>query len=383
MTKKPIYLFVQAGVPNYGDELIPVLWLDYLTHKFPDRHIFVDALNPGNATNLFGWKYPNVHFVDTLHSMVNELTRRGIGFFDSDPIIDDWLATGRVGKYDSGLKLLQQAEVIHFVGGGYMNTAFREFRGRLKAVLIASRMKVRNPDLKLIATGLGLTPFDDKHAAKLNTIIPQFDYFEVRDDESALAVQAQAGLDDMFMTFSDTFSENGWGVKFNKDVPRVNILLQRDLQNGEALQRVVEQIKTYVTENYSPQEPLSIVEGLAPNDGWAVQAFSDLPNPVQFYSVSDVIEEGFPAAPESVWLTTRFHFHMIGASLGAKGTFINTGGAYYDVKHGSLVRLGTGWHNYALTGDMTVSVDDAFPEKARAFGNQKYALAERLYGGLE
>src|SRR5699024_3356858 len=49
-----------------------------------------------------------------------------------------------------------------------------------------------------------------------------------------------------------------------------------------------------------------------------------------------------PAAHQ-VWLTTRFHHHLVAALHGARGIAPTAKTGYYDVKHGSLVEGGSRW----------------------------------------
>ncbi|GFH43008.1 hypothetical protein Hs30E_15590 [Lactococcus hodotermopsidis] len=378
-----IYVVAHSGAPNYGDELIPKLWLDFLTTKYPDKTIIVDTLRPNLAATFWGFEYKNVHFVDTMFQLVERLNAKGVDFNHADDLIDKYL-TYKLPKMDFGIDLLLAAESIHFVGGGYINGIARSFRGQFKLFLIAVAAKKHKPKMKLFATGLGLTPITEQFVEKLNdVIIPQFDFFEVRDEETAAVLpNAMFGFDDMFLAFSDTILANGQGIKYTADKPKINILLQRHLQNPEAIEATLVKIFDYLKtrDDFDATTPINVVESISPDDGWLVNAIKNYTdNPIVFTSAKDLIWQGFPNAADSIWFTTRFHFHMIAAANGFKGTFINTGGAYYDVKHASLTKLETGWHNFVEDGQMTPTVSADFPKTAQELGNLKYQLAEKLY----
>ncbi|GFH40953.1 polysaccharide pyruvyl transferase family protein [Lactococcus insecticola] len=382
MNQEIIYLVAHSGAPNYGDELIPKLWLDFLTAKYPDKTIIVDTLRPGLATSFWGFQYRNVHFVDTLFQLVERLNNLGVDFTKADEQVEKFL-TQKLPKLDFGIDLLLSAQSIHFVGGGYINGISRSFRGQFKLFLLANAAKKINPSIKLFATGLGLTPIPEQFVGKLNdVIIPNFDVFEVRDEETAASLpNATLGFDDMFLGFSDVMREKKT-IAYDLDKPKINILLQRHLQGRDEIEATLTPIFDYLKtrDDFNETTPINVVESISPDDGWLAGAIKRYtPNPIVFTTAKDLLWNGFPAAPDSIWFTTRFHFHMIAAANGFAGTFINTGGAYYDVKHGSLAKLGTGWRNYAESGDMTPEVSATFSETAQKLGNLKYQLAEKIY----
>lgn len=80
-------------------------------------------------------------------------------------------------------------------------------------------------------------------------------------------------------------------------------------------------------------------------------------------------------------ISTRFHFHLIGALLGAKGTAISIGTQYYDVKHQSLIDRGTGWQFQNFTKKYSViepKINCFFQVKSKHLAEQKIKRVERM-----
>jgi hypothetical protein len=92
-------------------------------------------------------------------------------------------------------------------------------------------------------------------------------------------------------------------------------------------------------------------------------------------------------------VTSRFHFHLLAASAGARGIAVGMKKGYYDVKHESLVSLGSGW-SLALGGpgpvDSAPDSGDAgilsqrgsLRDELPALAARKRAEAEQIYPPL-
>ncbi|TLM85645.1 hypothetical protein FDW83_04550 [Pseudarthrobacter sp. NamE2] len=123
---------------------------------------------------------------------------------------------------------------------------------------------------------------------------------------------------------------------------------------------------------------------------WAgYDALRDLLSPEAFIPFISVWRDGLPLKPNQSWLTTRFHLHFMGAAAGAVGTAISVKEGYYDVKHGSLLRLGTGWSsNITLAaGSSVTGVPETgtatFSARLGARIEQKLDEARELYPQIQ
>src|SRR5699024_10240035 len=89
---------------------------------------------------------------------------------------------------------------------------------------------------------------------------------------------------------------------------------------------------------------------------------------------------GVAPAAHQIWLTTRFHHHLVAALHGARGIALSAKTGYYDVKHGSLVEGGSRWRIQGGTGEVLDL--SQLPEPAPASDSiaAKTAEAQLLYG---
>lgn len=84
---------------------------------------------------------------------------------------------------------------------------------------------------------------------------------------------------------------------------------------------------------------IGIVEGIPGADRAVFDLIeSELPD-ARFYPFAGVWQHGLPAGPGQVWISTRFHTHM----LAAAGVAVSINAGYYSTKHRSLLDRGTGW----------------------------------------
>src|SRR5699024_9451140 len=104
-------------------------------------------------------------------------------------------------------------------------------------------------------------------------------------------------------------------------------------------------------------------------------------NKISFYSFQNLWESGFPAGEKTTWITTRFHYHLIGSSFGSKGIVLTTGSKYYDVKHMSLIKNGTGWNvmNINNIPNYQATKNNNWRENVAKLSDEKWNLAENLY----
>jgi hypothetical protein len=101
-----------------------------------------------------------------------------------------------------------------------------------------------------------------------------------------------------------------------------------------------------------------------------------------FVPFTQVWKDGLPVRRGQSWYTSRFHPHMLAAAAGAKGVAIGILDDYYDVKHGSLLGLGSGWTYASAMDDRELpmpSGSSAFVEVAIRAANHKRTEALSLY----
>ena len=75
------------------------------------------------------------------------------------------------------------------------------------------------------------------------------------------------------------------------------------------------------------------VEAIPGDDYAGYERLKDLIAEDGFLPFTAFWRDGFDFGPHQVWLSTRFHHHLVGALHGARGIALNGHGGYYDVKH--------------------------------------------------
>ena len=368
-----LYLVGTSGHPNYGDELIAATWLRYLATRAPDAEVWLDCPNPGTAEVLLGNLHPKVRFVDTLWRLcwaaptqepweVNEFVQRAV----HDP--------GVAPRWVHGIELAARADVIHVIGGGYVNDIWPMHVGLLSGVVAA----VRRSGGRAVTSGAGLWPVAPNGQAVLRHLATQFDVLDVRDAPSAGIVAAAATVsrtgDDLFFGLGPHL------YRTDDDVREVMLCVQSDLVEVGVAALADFLADTLRTWNVSGAD-LGVIECIPGADrtvfSWIERAFPG----ARFYPFSEIWDRGIPAAAGQTWISTRFHPHLVAAAVGAAGLAVSVSKAYYATKHRSLVERGSGW---TIVDDL-----DRIPERPTgtgfdrqalaAFHKAKLELAERLY----
>lgn len=366
-SRAPLYLVSAAGQPNFGDEFITRAWLDWLAVHQPRREVWLDCLEPGRAAHLFRDSHPRLRTTNTLWQTAH-----------SGPWHDPHAAAARMSnlvlnlgspKVDFGLRDLRAVRSVHLLGGGYINTLWRE---NLAIVAAMTALK-RQFGIRIFATGQGLLPHDGDSKSWLREQLALFDYAEARDRKSADMFDIVFGTDDAFLAF---VNKRPIYAQY-EHLPEKMVLIQGD---GVDEKRTSE-FERLIDEFTSRAESVGFAEGIPPED--TRFAANHVADGAELFPFMRMWEEGFPARSGQEWLTTRFHFHLLAAAAGARGTIVTTRPGYYDVKHESLLALGTGWRMQPseMTEQTTAPDGSAeFAATARRLGAEKSALAKRLYG---
>lgn len=368
------YLLGGAGYKNFGDELMVRGWLDWLSAEYPEVNIVVDGAKKENIRDTFGVSHPKIIPADLTNRLASsprpasfwDAVIRGLTFFDRK-------GPEKYPTLANDINLLMQASVVHLHGGGYLNKHFKD-KGFLLGIAVgASRLT----GAKLIATGVGITPLDKPdsiHLEKLGDFLQQFSVFETRDAESANFLKESfdfsgviSGLDDTFVT----------GIQY---APTVGKKLHLSWSDGRIGDDEFDRVKSYVQDNSGKYSEI-IFWKCAPNDHQAWMAIKEICPVAKMLDFDDLVGCAIPVSENDHMLTSRFHPHLIGARGGAAGGYYSHG-AYYDVKHGSIVKLGSGFFEIE---NREISFDDFEESKNKMKANmnelrdRKVALAKMAY----
>lgn len=201
------YLIAPAGVPNWGDELIVASWLRFLAHVCPQDTVVVDCHSPGKASVLLRELHPNLVLTDTVWLLVERAAQQVLQGYDSIPdpedVTDEDLDRmmlnartvvanpGTMADYATNIHLLNDADTVHIVGGGYLNDMWPHHC----AVVSAARAAVRRPRPEpepqplFIATGQGIVP---QRQGKIVDELLAADLIEARDRDSFTLLKEKA-----------------------------------------------------------------------------------------------------------------------------------------------------------------------------------------------
>lgn len=362
------YLVAPVGHPNYGDELITASWLRHLAETAPDADVWVDTHSPGPAAVLLDGLHPRAKFTDTLWRLCWEAPE------------DPWQAAawvreavnnpGMMPRLHHGIELLASVDVVHVVGGGYINKLWPKQIGLLAGAAAA----VERSGGRAAMTGQGLLPASDDVAPLLRALADRFEVVEVRDDASAELLDVPVGLDDAFIGIGPHLYED------TEDVPEVMLCLQSDLVEvgvGKLAGAVLSMLRAWKI----PPEKIGVIEGVPRVDREVFALFErELPG-ARFYPFSHIWAHGLPVSPGQTWISTRFHLHMLAAAAGASGVAVSIHPDYYATKHRSLAALGSNWTLLEDLGQVPDRPEAGgySPEALAGFKKAKKDLAKTIY----
>jgi hypothetical protein len=367
-----IYLVGTAGHPNYGDELITSTWLRFYARHLPRAQVWLDTPRPGQTAVLHHGLHPRLTCVDTLfHACWNAAS-------DS---VDDAVAIGRevvahpgrLPREVSGLDVLRHADLVHVLGGGYINALWP----RHLALVAAAVATAERHGTRLALTGAGLTPPPPGAQPVLSDLLAAFDVVDVRDRPSLELLTSRATVT---CTGDDALLGLGSLPARREPVARTLLCLQEDL-----LEVTVDDLAAYVLASLTAwgvdQEPVTLVECLPPNDLHVAPLLADALPRLEVLPFDRLWREGFPTHPSHRWISTRFHPHLVAAAAGAWGVALETGSPYYETKHASLTALGTGWtraHPSDPPVHPPVSVPVPFGGELPSLAHEKRRVAESV-----
>lgn len=367
-----IYLIGPTGLPNFGDELVAATWLRYLARTEPDAEVWLDCHSPGTAQVMLAGLHPNVRCTNTLWRLAGEAPH-------SEPwAVAAWLRRaihdpGLAPRCRPGIELLATADVIHLIGGGYVNALWPQHAGLLAGAIAAS---VRS-GARLAMSGQGFVPTAPEVTELLYALAARFEVVDVRDRDSAelleQAVPAELTCDDVFLDVGEP--------EFGDYTRAVMVCVQSDI--GElGPPALAGRVRGILRRWEVDPGDVTFVEAIPRVDRAVYDLLAaDLPG-AAFMPFSDLWRDGVPALAGQVWLSTRFHLHLTAAVAGARGVALSVAPDYYDTKHRSLIELGSGWSMLDAAG---TAIPD-FPEMGGysadtvgALRARKTVVAERIY----
>src|SRR5690606_41913107 len=172
--------------------------------------------------------------------------------------------------------------------------------------------------------------------ARLHALVPHYVLLNTRHDPAA-ALLAAAGAEPT----SDEMFHDGPTPDQHDEARRFMVCVQSDmgaLEPPALAGRVLGLLRGWEVKS----SELTFVEAIPRVDRAVYDLIAaELPD-AEFVPMSALWRRGIPAAADQVWISTCFHLHLLAAAAGARGVAVSVSPDYYDTKHGSLIRLGSG-----------------------------------------
>lgn len=365
---RPSYLVGTAGFPNFGDEYITAAWLDFLASVAPDREVWLDCPNPGLADHLFGFIHPRLRVTNTLWRAVSDSA--GLPGREAGKRVRHLVLHQGSPAYDLGLQQLAQVQSVHLLGGGYLNAEWGHHLGLLDGMRAAKELCGAH----LYATGQGLIPIPLDRGDPA-AFFAEFDYASARDVQSVTATGIRAGIDDAFLAPLPEPPPSGDPIE-----AALMVCIQSDMADAMRFTTALATARAAVEAAVLQGRPVFYLEAIPGMDRHAYDALADLIPAAHFLPFAHLWQHGLPVGPEQQWITSRFHFHLLAAAAGAPGIAVVMKEGYYDVKHGSLLSLGSGWaYDDGTSPAIMPSASGALRPQLPALAHLKLEEARMLY----
>ncbi|WP_168796514.1 polysaccharide pyruvyl transferase family protein [Arthrobacter echini] len=385
MRPGPIYLIGPSGNPNYGDEFIAAAWLRHLARVRPDDDVWLDCPQPGHAQILFRDAHPRARFTNTVWRLVHD--HQHLPAEEAAAGITERVTGLGTPTYDLGLLTMRDAGTLHLIGGGYINATWRHHAGLVHAMKATQALS----GARLLATGQGLLPAVTGPVAAKD-LFHGFDHVTARDQGGAEAYGVDFGLDDAFLGASEVIptaddagtshaipsagTASGTADAEARSEPDgrsdgLFICIQSDTVDRSRIAPAIAIARREAIRATEQGREVFYLEAIPGADRAAYDQLADLIPETNFLPFATLWTEGLPLSPRQCWVTSRFHFHLLGAAAGGAGIAIAMNPGYYDVKHESIIALGSGW---ALASD-----DDA-PTMPVSAGPLNAGLADLVAG---
>lgn len=367
MNSRPIYLIAPSGNPNFGDEFIAASWLRYLAKTQPETPVYLDCPQPGLAQSLFSEFHSKLRVTNTLWRAAGDAA--ALPLDEQGARVSQLVTNLGSPHYDLGLLQLRQAKSLHLLGGGYLNSVWPQHYSLIDGMRAVHELT----GARLFATGLGLMPDSAEGNTDSSSLFHGFEYASARDSDSARAFGLSNGIDDAFLGVSSEIGRNTLAAN------SLCICIQSDTVDDGFLDYAVEIAREHIQRAQNEGRSVYYFEAIPGGDRIAFERLDGLIPESNFVPFTDTWSNGLPLSPKQTWLTTRFHFHLLAAAAGASGTVLGAKTGYYDVKHKSVLDLGSGWSYVSESTPSTASRQNSLQPKLSDFTGRKLAEAQKLY----
>lgn len=359
-----VYLIGTAGHPHYGDEVITAAWLRYYADRLPEADVWLDTPRPGSTAVLHSDSHPRLRCVDTLFQACWSAPTgdpAGAVAFGSH-VIDN---PGLLPREASGLARARQADIVHIMGGAYINDYWPQ---HLALIGGATRLASLSGAVSA-ATGASFAPAGDSLRSVLRESLGGLDVVDVRDEWSARLLEG--AVPSLTLTGDDALLDLARQPVRRGSRSPVVVEVQSDLLDVP-ISQLADQVVALLQHWQADTGEVLVLESLPPGDSAVLELLSSKLPKTRLLPFEHLWRDGFPVSPAQLWISTRFHSHLMAAAAGAPGVAL-VGSDRMRMEHQSLVDLGSGW--------TVLGADDALIEAPAKiltpFDGQYAALVER------
>ena len=318
-----LYLVAGNGAPNFGDELIVKLWLQFYRDAGYTGPIVVDGKGAVATKKLLG-HFDNVEFRKVF--IPRHKQKMDGNYLD--------FAYAGYEFANNNLDAFRSVKAIHFLGGGYTNSSWPN----VTRLLGGAAEIARKIGIPIVATGLGLDPFLPMDSATRKVwaeIIGCFSFFECRDYKSWSKMMEITegnhlgithGLDDCFLYPVHRDQHAGRWLHLS-GFSEKGILGKGGHQFLSDLMTNFDQT-VFWTCSESDFDTLTALQSVFPH--------------IKRVSNFDLLRYGVPIEENDFMITLRFHPHLLAARSGISGYYFYFS-KFYETKHNMVLDLGSGF----------------------------------------
>lgn len=316
-----VHLVGAVGGGNFGDEFILNCCIEEY-HKLKKTSIsfsgFDDKFILRNDQNMHDF---GLNFFNILKELRDE-------YSSENPITLELLKS----KLDG----FKKCDIVHFMGGGYINSLWPSNYALLAIAYIYSKIN----SIPIFATGLGLYPYTED--LNIISLLKSLSVIDVRDKESKkLLPDAYYTGDDALLSFYNT------AFTSKKDDSAAFIVsLQSHLFDGAKLIEKILSEKLIINLKNKGFKKIIIIEA-APEDNIAFSRHIfnlalNIGIEIIFLSNSDIITNGLPYNKRNFVVSSRYHINLLYSILDIDGLAVYQND-YYRNKHESIIDMGGCW----------------------------------------
>lgn len=349
------YLISVAGAPNLGDEWITIVWLNKIFKEDPYARVILDIPHEKTFNRLFP-EYRNCSRLVVINNIWEKIKKLHNSDFPKSI-----LELHKVLNFDDfGFSRLQdkygRIKGVHLLGGGYINDIWIN-----NALIIQVLSDLRSKfNFKLSWSGACIAPISDFNVSLNKKGFESFDYISTRDIESYDAIRNLEitklvyGYDDVYLGCLER-TVNAPEITHSK--PNLYINIQGDISSKVKINKQIECISSFIKNNRDWFNKVIYLEGMPIADRYAYKilnkVFKDITLIDYFTLINKTIgvDEGLKIPKNSICIASRFHIHFYMSLFGIRGGYLCSHDSYYDIKHSSLCKIGSGWSKFEAGDD--------------------------------